>query len=1014
MRVDRTSKVKPRKKTVTRILMLAIAVILVLIVSVVLLVPAFVSSEKGRRMILARINDSIDGKADFADLSMGWLKGIKVANLSFDDNAGRISVRVERISTKPSYGSILAGNLSFGQTVIDKPHVEINLEDREVAEPGRSDDKAPASGVTGPIVLPIKRIDLVLNDGNVKVTDPTSGTIELSRINSQVNLQPPGQQTDFDLKMAVSQPDKASDIQVAGHVTPKRKTGWSLKGTSGNLTVEVNDLDLESLGPIFALAGVDIQAKGVLGCDVKSTLKDGRLENLTAGIKAKNLDVTGDKLKGDRFRTAGLDISVKLNRSDETINIDTLQIESDWASVTASGTVPTTFESVSDFFQADSSYDLKGNLSCDLAAVLSQMPKTLGLKEGTQVTSGRLTADVETSTEAGKRRIRANATLAGLEGIVEGKKAALSESIIAETLISSDKTGITLDKLDITAPFARIACAGRTEALNYDARADLAKLQSELGQFIDIGEYRMSGELLERGLISIKEDKITASGSAQIKNLRLSSRDGLSASEPMTSIDFAVGVDTKDNFIAVDSIKADASFGRIALEDSVIPLSKKSTKPLHLVMSASNVDLGKLRPFAVLFEALPKEMQLTGIANSTLSVDAEKNIYKIATDSTRIDGLKLVHPGQEKPFEPNEVTLAFKAEIDPNQKAINLRELHLESELIKVHKAEFSRITEGDKTMLAGEAELEYDWSAVSTLAAPFLPEGLTLEGTRKDVINFRSEYPAAQSDKLMPNLTARARLGFEKAGYMGLDFGSTDVDIQVRNGLLNIAPFATTVNEGQFSFAGQADFKQEPALFKTAKPMQIIKDIKVNDETTSKLLKYVNPIFANAVNVSGIANFNCEQLAIPLKAKAKNDVVVIGTISMNKVRLQASDLMGQILAASGGDARGTEITVHPTRFVLQKGFLRYEDMQVDIGDNPVNFKGVIGLDKSLDMTVTLPYTTRGETARVGRETRGRRITLPIKGTVDKPELDLGKLLEEQLKGGLEEQLRKGLEDLFK
>ncbi|MBL7185712.1 MAG: hypothetical protein ISS70_05250 [Phycisphaerae bacterium] len=1014
MRVERSSKIKPRKRAVTKTLKLALALIVVLIVLVVLLVPAFISSEKGRRMILARINGAIAGKADFADLSMGWLKGIKVANLSFNDDAGHISVHVERVCTKPSYGSILTGNLSFGETLIDKPSVEITLKDPQVAEAPSPGAGPSASGATMPVVLPVKRIDLVLNDGNVKITDPESGTIELSAINSRVNLQPSGQQTDFDLKMAVAQPDKPSEIQVTGHVTGKPRTGWSLRGTSGHLTVKVDDLNLESLGPIFALAGVEIQAKGVVAGDVKSRIKDGRFENLTAGIKGKNLDVTGAKLKGDRFRTSGLDVSVKLDRQKETINIDALLIESDWASVTASGVIPTTFKSVGDFFEADSNYDLKGDFNCDLAAVLSQMPKTLGLKEGTQVTSGRLTGNVATSTQAGKRQMRANATIAGLEGTVDGKKASLSESIIAETLVSSDKAGITFDKLDITAPFARIICTGRIESLTYDAQADLAKLQSELGQFINMGKYRMSGELVEKGLISIKEERIAASGSAQIKNLRLSSQDGLSAAEPMANIDFAVDVDTKNNFVTIDSIKASASFGQIAVEDGVVPLNKESAKPLHATVSAKKVDLEKLLPFGVLLASLPKEMQLTGIADSTLSVDSDKNIYKITTDSTRIEGLKLIYPGQEKPFEPNEVTLTFEAEVDPNQKAVNVRSLQLESPQIKINKGEFSRLTEGDKTRLAGKAELEYDWSAVSTVAAPFLPEGLTLEGKRKDAVNFLSEYPVAQSEKLMPNLSAQAKPGFEKAAYMGLNFGHTDVEIQVQNGLLKIAPFVTTVNEGQFSFAGEADFKQEPALFKAAKPMQMIKDIKINDETTGKLLKYVNPIFADAVNVAGIANFNCEQLVIPLKAKAKNDTVIIGTISMNRVRLQASNLMGQILTASSGDPRGTDITIHPTRFVLQKGFLRYENMQVDIGDNPVNFKGVIGLDKSLDMTVTLPYTSAGRTARVGRDSRGRRITLPLKGTVDKPELDMGKLLEEQLKGQLEDQLQKALEGLLK
>jgi hypothetical protein len=198
----------------------------------------------------------------------------------------------------------------------------------------------------------------------------------------------------------------------------------------------------------------------------------------------------------------------------------------------------------------------------------------------------------------------------------------------------------------------------------------------------------------------------------------------------------------------------------------------------------------------------------------------------------------------------------------------------------------------------------------------------------------------------------------------------------------------------------------------KTPGPIDVAKNIQINKETTDKLLMYVNPIFANVVDVSGLANFSCRKLSIPLASDAQNDIEVIGTISANKLQLQASDLLGQILAIAGGTAR-EEITIHPTNFTLQKGFLRYDDMQVDVGNNPVNFKGVIGLDKSLDMEVTLPYTTSGRTARVGRET-GDRITLPLKGTITSPKLDTAKLLEQQLQKQLEEQLRKGLEGILR
>jgi len=261
-----------------------------------------------------------------------------------------------------------------------------------------------------------------------------------------------------------------------------------------------------------------------------------------------------------------------------------------------------------------------------------------------------------------------------------------------------------------------------------------------------------------------------------------------------------------------------------------------------------------------------------------------------------------------------------------------------------------------------------------------------------------------------MANLSGKAKVGFEKAKYMGLDSGPTEVDIRIENGLLDIAPFSTTVNNGQLSFAGQADFKQKPTILKTPQPIQIAKDIQINKETSEKLFMYVNPIFANAVNISGVANFHCEWLALPLASDAKDQLEVIGTISANNLRMQTSDLLGQILSVTGLSPQGQVITIHPTRFVLQKGILRYDNMQVDIGDKPINFKGTIGLDKSLDMTVTLPYTFAGRTARVGAASTGERISLPLSGTINKPKLDMSKLLEQQL----QQQLFKGLEGLLK
>ncbi|MBW7989107.1 MAG: hypothetical protein FVQ84_03700 [Planctomycetes bacterium] len=1006
MSAEKISKAKPPKKTATKIIKLILIFIVILIVLVFLFVPAFISSKKGNRFVSGKINNSIDGRLDFAGLSMGWFKGISIAELSFADNADTISIQVKQITIKPRYGSILTGNLSFGQTTIDQPKISINLNNQPVSRQESVGVSEPIPAKAGYLALVM---DVVVNDGNFKLTDSKAKTVELSEINSKLSLRPPGRQTDFDINLAVvnSKAEK-SQIHAEGKIKPdKAIRNWSLKGTTGDLIVEVNDLDLESLGSILELAKIDVQAKGLVSADLNAVIKDGNFENLTGSIKATNLDITGPALNGDNLKTSLLNVAVKLKSQQQLINIEQFQFDSDWLVGQIGGMVPTTFSSWSDFLTSESDVSLNADFELDVAAALSQMPHTFGIKEEMKVTSGKLSGNIK----ANRGKLNGQVKLNELAGTIENKKLALSQPVTGKLQISTDKKKIRFDELDVTASFARINASGLLEQLKYDGYVDLEKLQSEFGQFVDLGKYEISGEIVEQGTLSVNKSEITGSGVSQVKNLRITSTDGTTAQEPRADIKFAFAVDRKTNVLIFNSIETNASLGQINIDKAVLPIGGNTQVPVSLDISAKNVDLEKVKPFAVLFASLPKETQLAGIAESKVSISSDKNIYKVTTDSTKIKGLKLTYPGEE-PYEPNEVSLVFEAEINPQ--GTTIKNLRLESPRIKVNEGQFTQKNESGKTILTGQAELDYDWSAVSSVAAPYLPEGLTLEGKRKDFVSFLSEYPINDVNQLLPNLTANAKLGFEKAGYMGLDFGPTDVDIQIRNGLLKIVPFETTVNEGRFNFAGQVDFNQKPAQLKMDEPLQLMTNIKINDQTTKKLLMYLNPIFADAVNASGIASFSCEQLTIPLDAAAQNQAEIVGTVSMDQLRLQASGLLSTIFSAGGTSARGAVITIRPTKFVLRDGFLRYDDMQMDIGDNPVNFKGVIGLDKSLDMTVTLPYTADGRTVRLGQETTSQRIKVSLGGTVDRPELDVGKLLEGQLLQQLEEQLPNLLEKLLK
>ncbi|GAF76011.1 unnamed protein product, partial [marine sediment metagenome] len=285
---------------------------------------------------MAKINDSIAGQIDFADLSMGWLKGVRIADFSFNDS--QISAQVKQITTKPHYGSIVMGNLSFGETTIDQPKVRVNLKAQPAAEQEPAGKPEPVPVKAGYIALVM---DVAINDGNLKVTDSRARTVELSEINSRLNLREAGRQTDFDINLVVvGQKAERSPIHAAGQIKPgTAKSGWTLKGTTGDLTIEVNDLDLESLGPIFELAKIEVQAKGSVSADINAVIKDGNFEDLNGSIKAKNLDITGPILKGDQLKTGLLNIVVKLKSEQQMMNIGEFHFDSDWLVAQAGGMV---------------------------------------------------------------------------------------------------------------------------------------------------------------------------------------------------------------------------------------------------------------------------------------------------------------------------------------------------------------------------------------------------------------------------------------------------------------------------------------------------------------------------------------------------------------------------------------------------------------------------------------------------------------------------------------------------
>lgn len=899
---NNSDKKETKKKSRGRKLIKWFLVVLVLVVLIFFIViPAYLSSQSGKNFIISRVNPLIDGKIQMAEFSMGWFKGIRLTDFQFADNAGTTQVKVKEISTKPRYGSLLLGNVALGKTLIDTPEVIVNIKETPESEeiPPAS---APEQKEQKQIVMPLAQMDLLVKQGNATINMETPRqavrSVRFQNIESKVAIKPPGGESNFALSLAVADgAETPAKISANGSVTPaKSKGGWSLKGTNGDFQVVVDNLELETLEPLFSIAGVEFGAKGNLNADIDMRVDDGRIGKLDA-----------------------------------------------------------------------------------------------------------------------------KATLADFARAVAGKELVLAEPVELDAKLSSEAEQVVIDKVQLKSSFCTLDCTGGINSVDYIAKADLKGLQDFAGQFVDFADYSLAGGVVEKGNVSFDKDKIKFKGAADITGF-VAGKDKVKTSPTDALVSFDMGIDTAKKLMDIGMLKLTSEPTTIELKADSISLNTENGLEFN-VKAKTTADLNKVQPFAALAVSLPEGLNIAGALDSSITVNSGKTGYHILTEATNVKNLVIAKPNVE-PFKQEQINLSADVLCDPVKKTVAINTLNLESKqdgsLVKVTKGTFSQSTEKDQTLFEGQLQADYDLQTVSSMASAFMPEGLTMAGKRTAGLEFKSKYPTNEPEKLKQNLNGKASFGFDRAEYMGLNIGNVNTEIEIKEGLMALKPFTTDVNNGKFTFGGNIDLKQKPLVLTTPGPMHIMENININEQMTGHMLKYLNPLFAEQSRVSGKADFYCDRFAIPLGGLDKNKIVVEGTVRMDDVKLQSAALVGQILAETGSSGQ-IQANILPTKFVLENGALGYKEMQVNLDKYPATFGGTIRLDKQIDMTVKVPYkidtqAIKLRTVEIGDDLSAR-LEVGIEGTVDKPRINLNKLIEsglqEMLKGTVDDAIRKGLEKLF-
>ena len=151
------------------------------------------------------------------------------------------------------------------------------------------------------------------------------------------------------------------------------------------------------------------------------------------------------------------------------------------------------------------------------------LPTTLQLRQGVRIDQGKLRFAAAGKPDGERFTWQANASIDQVAGSDGRRNIRWQEPIKAEALARETPAGVTLESLNVDAPFAKAELQTQQRAILGNFNVDLAKLSQELSQFVDLQSLQLRG--LGEGTFSLARqgnDQFKADANLQLTDLHLS------------------------------------------------------------------------------------------------------------------------------------------------------------------------------------------------------------------------------------------------------------------------------------------------------------------------------------------------------------------------------------------------------------------------------------------------------------------------------------------------------------
>ena len=282
------------------------------------------------------------------------------------------------------------------------------------------------------------------------------------------------------------------------------------------------------------------------------------------------------------------------------------------------------------------------------------------------------------------------------------------------------------------------------------------------------------------------------------------------------------------------------------------------------------------------------------------------------------------------------------------------------------------------------------NWQTLTKLAAGMLEPNTKLEGGPRP-FHLKGPLWGGSLAATLKGLDAEVGLNLASADAFGLRLGPAPLVIRCGGGNVTIDPVHSTLNGGTVDLLPGLDVDDVRGIALRLAKGSTIANATINDEVSRRVLRYVAPVLDKATHVNGKVTVAIDDGDIPFTGPPDHKVSLTGQLVFQDVVFAPGPFANELLTLTG-QPNSPGLRLHqPVQLSILNGRVRQNGLEIPLRkDVTVALDGSVGFDQTLDLRAGVPLTKGmiGPVPGLEGLMDGRRVVVPIGGTVEHPKIN--------------------------